>query len=94
METHALRLTKVYDRYIGQHIIVYYRDLRGTDRKLHGVLESTDGGCLHLRNNEWRGSLNYRKADITLVSTVAGWNKNQGDQDEERPGFFRRLLKR
>lgn len=98
MEVRTTRAPKVYDKYIGQLIIVYYRDQRGTDRKLYGTLDSTDGGCLHLSNGEWQGSLNYRTADITLVSTVAGWNSredNEGNEPEDSPkkGFFRKLFR-
>ena len=82
-----------YAEFVGKHVIIYYRDMRETDRKLHGVITEVEGDLLKMENGEWRGSLNVRHARVLLVSTVAGWNKEEMDSDEDK-GFLSRLFKR
>lgn len=81
-----------YAEFVGKHVIIYYRDMRDTDRKLHGVITEVEGDLLKMENGEWRGSLNVRHAKVLLVSTVAGWNKEEMDSDEKR-GIFSRFFK-
>ena len=81
-----------YAEFVGKHVIIYYRDMRDTDRKLHGVITEVEGDLLKMENGEWRGSLNVRHAKVLLVSTVAGWNKEEMDSDEKR-GKVSRFLK-
>lgn len=82
-----------YAEFVGKHVIIYYRDMRDTDRKLHGVITEVDGDLLKMENGEWHGSLNVRHARVLLVSTVAGCNKEEMDSDEDK-GFLSRLFKR
>ena len=81
-----------YAEFKDKHVIIYYRDMRDTDRKLHGVITEAKGDALYLQNGEWSGVLNCRHAKIILLSTVAGWNKDI-DTDDER-GFLSRLFRR
>lgn len=73
-----------YSDFLGKHIIVYYRDMRGTDRKLHGILTSIKGDVLQLENGAWTGSLDCTNAKITLVSTIEGWGRGMETKDERR----------
>lgn len=82
-----------YADYVGKHVIIYYRDMRETDRKLHGVIQEVDGDIVKLTNGEWCGSLNVRHAKVLLVSTVAGWNKEEMDSKDEG-GILRKWFKR
>lgn len=77
-----------YERLLGEKVIIYYRDQRGTDRKLVGRLTDIDGDKLWLENehklwleNEhkvtgelWRGCINCAVCAIGVVSTVQGWS--------------------
>ena len=76
----------------GKHVIIYYRDMRDTDRKLHGIITEVDGDILHLQNGDWNGILDCRHARISLVSTVDGWNK-EIDTKEER-GWLDKIFRR
>lgn len=57
-----------YERLLGEKVIIYYRDQRGTDRKLVGRLTDIDGDKL------WRGCINCAVCAIGVVSTVQGWS--------------------
>lgn len=81
-----------YADYVGKHVIIYYRDMRDTDRKLHGVIQEVDGDIVKLTNGEWCGSLNVRHAKVLLVSTVAGWTREMDSKDEG--GIIRKWFKR
>lgn len=67
-----------YAEFVGKNVMIYYRDMRDTDRKLHGVITRIDG--------EWTGALNCRNARVSLISEVAGWNK-------EKRSIFSRFFK-
>ena len=82
-----------YAEFINKHVIIYYRDMRDTDRRLHGVITEVEGDLVKMENGEWHGSLNVRHARVLLVSTVAGWNKEEMACDEKR-GLFSRIFKR
>lgn len=82
-----------YAEFVGKHVIIYYRDMRDTDRRLHGVITEVEGDLVKMENGEWQGSLNVRHARALLVSTVAGWNKEEMDCDEKR-GLFSIIFKR
>ena len=75
----------------GKNVIIYYRDLRDTDRKLYGIITGIDGDVMHLQNDQWQGILDCRHARILLVSTVDGWNCREMETKEEQ-GWFRKLL--
>lgn len=72
-----------YARLKGRNVIIYYRDMRDTDRNLHGTLIDTDGDILWLENGEWTGSLDCRNARVTLVSTIEGWGAKPIEIKEE-----------
>lgn len=81
---------------VGEHVIVYYRDPRGVDRKMHGVLTETSGNNLYLENEGWRGVLSVAHNQVSLVSTVAGWNKADAEdsgEDEQKGGGMRSFFK-
>lgn len=69
-----------YARLLGHRVIIYYRDGRGTERKLIGKIVEVDGDRLWLENNHkvtgalWRGAFNCSRNDITLISTIEGWS--------------------
>ena len=69
-----------YERLLGEKGIIYYRDQRGTDRKLVGRLTDIDGDKIwleniHKRTGElWRGCINCAVCAIGVVSTVQGWS--------------------
>lgn len=73
-----------YASLTGKHVIIYYRDMRDTDRKLHGVITQVEGDVIHLQNGEWSGILNCRNARVLLVSTVDGWNSREMETKEDK----------
>lgn len=75
-----------YAEFVGKNVMIYYRDMRDTDRKLHGVITRIEGDTIFLQNGEWTGALNCRNARVSLVSEVAGWNK-------EKRSIFSRFFK-
>lgn len=81
-----------YARLKGKHVVIYYRDMRETDRTLHGILTDIDGDILWLQNGEWQGALDCAVSRVTLVSTVDGWNVRQVETKEE--SFFGKLFRR
>ena len=56
-----------YERLLGHRVIIYYRDQRGTDRKLIGRIVEIDGEL-------WRGCINCANCKIGIISTVQGWS--------------------
>lgn len=68
-----------YERLLGHRVIIYYRDAKGTSRKLVGKIVEVDGDRLWLENINprtgklWRGAFNCANNDISLISTVDGW---------------------
>jgi hypothetical protein len=83
-----------YASLTGKHVIIYYRDMRDTDRKLHGVIVRAEGDVLHLQNEEWQGVLDCRHARILLVSTVDGWNSRDMEETNEERGWLTKLFGR
>ena len=82
-----LSLGKAAEKYAsltGKHVIIYYRDMRDTDRKLHGVIMQAEGDVIHLQNGEWSGILNCRNARVLLVSTTDGWNSRDMETKEDK----------
>ena len=75
-----------YERLLGEKVIIYYRDQRGTDRRLVGRLTDIDGDKLWLENEHkatgelWRGCINCAVCAIGVVSTVQGWSGRE-DRD-------------
>lgn len=69
-----------YARLKGHRVIVYYRDQRGTDRKLVGKIIDIDGDKMWLENTHkttgelWRGVINCATCSIGVISTVQGWS--------------------
>lgn len=69
-----------YERLLGHRVIIYYRDQRRLDRQIYGKITEIDGDLMwleniHKRTGElWRGCINCKHCDISLVSTVAGWS--------------------
>ena len=82
-----------YASLTGKQVIIYYRDMRDTDRKLYGVITAIDGDMMHLQNDQWQGILDCRHARILLVSTVDGWNCREMETKEEQ-GWFTKLFRR
>lgn len=80
-----------YARLKGKHVVIYYRDMRETDRTLHGILTDIDGDILWLQNGQWQGALDCAVSKVTLVSTVDGWNVRQV---ETKDSFFGKLFRR
>lgn len=82
-----------YAEFINKHVIIYYRDMRGTDRKLHGVITEVRGDVMYLQNGEWSGVLDCSHARVLLVSTVSGWNKDGKDIEyKSERGLFGKLF--
>ena len=81
-----------YAEFIGKHVIIYYRDMRDTDRRLHGVVIDARGDGLYLQNGEWNVMLDCKNARVILVSTVAGWSRDIESKEER--GIFRNIFKR
>ena len=81
-----------YAEFINKKVIVYYRDMRGTGRKLYGIITEIRGDIIHMQNGEWSGMLNCANAKVSLVSTVAGWDSRFMDSKEER-GLFDKLFR-
>lgn len=69
-----------YARLTGHRVIIYYRDQRGTDRKLVGKIVEIDGDKIWLENTHkatgelWRGCINAAVCSIGVISTVQGWS--------------------
>ena len=69
-----------YARLLGERVIIYYRDQRGTDRRLVGLLVDIDGDKLWLENahpvtgEQWRGCINCAVCSIGVISTIKGWS--------------------
>ena len=74
-----------YARLLGERVIIYYRDQRGTDRKLVGTIVEIDGDKLWLENTHkttgelWRGCINCAVCPIGVISTVQGWSGRNGE---------------
>ena len=81
-----------YAEFINKEVIIYYRDMRGTDRKLYGVITEIRGDIIYMQNGEWSGMLNCANAKVSLVSTVAGWHKGYMESKEER-GLFDKIFR-
>lgn len=82
-----------YASLTGKHVIIYYRDMRETDRKLHGVITEVVGDVIYLQNGDWSGILDCRYAKVLLVSTVDGWNCKKMETKEER-NWLERIFRR
>ena len=69
-----------YERLLGHRVIIYYRDQRGTDRKLVGKIVEIDGDKMWLENiHKHTGELcrcciNCATCSIGIVSTIQGWS--------------------
>lgn len=74
-----------YARLLGERVIIYYQDQRGTDRKLVGTITEVDGDRLWLENihkvtgDLWRGVINCANCKIGIISTVQGWGGREDD---------------
>lgn len=79
-----------YASFVGKQVIVYYRDMRDTDRKLYGVITEVSGDMIYMQNGGWSGVLDCRHARVSLVSTVEGWNR-ETETNEER-GWLRKIF--
>lgn len=87
---------KAAERYatmVGKNVIIYYRDMRDTDRKLYGVITEIAGDVIHMQNGEWCGILDCRHARILLVSTIDGWNTAEMEDKAERH-WYDKLFRR
>lgn len=82
-----------YAEFVNKHVIIYYRDQRGTDRKLHGTITEVRGDVMYLQNGEWSGVLDCAHARVSLVSTVSGWNRADKDIEyKSERGLFGKLF--
>ena len=77
-----------YAAFVGKHVIIYYRDMRDRDRKVHGIISDIVGDNVYLHNGEWSGMLDCSNARVTLVSTVVGWNHDDCIESKEERGLF------
>ena len=76
-----------YASFVGKNVVIYYRGMKDTDRKLHGTITNAKGVILFLQNGEWSGMLNCANARVTLVSTIDGWSNNF-----ETKGIMKRIF--
>ena len=69
-----------YARLLGERVIIYYQDQRGTDRKLVGKITEIDGDKMWLENLNpatgelWRGCIDCSVCRVGIISTVQGWS--------------------
>jgi hypothetical protein len=81
-----------YAEFINKHVIIYYQDMSGTDRRLHGVITEVRGDVMYLQNGEWSGVLDCAHATVSLVSTVSGWGKDKDLEYKADRGIIGKLF--
>ena len=78
-----------YARLLGERVIIYYQDQRGTDRKLVGRITEIDGDKMWLENVHkvtgelWRGCIDCSVCRVGIISTVQGWSGREDSMAAE-----------
>lgn len=67
----------LYKDYIGKEVVVFYRDVYGTSRKMVGIINKIDHNIIHLRSNitSWSGIINCDVCSVGNICTREGWGK-------------------
>ena len=67
----------LYSDYIGKDVVVFYRDVFGTCRKMVGIITKIDRNIIHLRSAStcWRGIINCDVCAIGNICTKEGWGR-------------------
>lgn len=67
----------LYKDYIGKEVVVFYRDVYGTSRKMVGIINKIDHNIIHLRSNitSWSGIINCDVCSVGNICTKEGWGK-------------------
>ena len=80
--TNTIGAAEMYAPMLNKKVLIFYRDARGTDRKMIGTITSIDGDLLWLENNgTWKGCINCANAKINIVSAIEGWGSNLETKD-------------
>lgn len=68
---------EIYERYIGQDVVVFFEDMKGTSRRNVGRITGICGDVIHMDNPQtgWIGSINCSMCRIANVSSLAGWGE-------------------
>ena len=81
--TNMMGAAGMYAPMLGKKVLIFYRDTRGTDRKMIGTITSIDGDLLWLENNDtWKGCINCANAKISIISAIDGWGTQQLETKE------------
>jgi hypothetical protein len=67
----------LYKDYIGKEVVVFYRDVYGTSRKMVGIINKIDHNIIHLRSNitSWSGIINCDVCSVGNICTKEGWGR-------------------
>ena len=67
----------LYSDYIGKEVVVFYRDVYGTSRKMVGIINKIDHNIIHLRSNitSWSGIINCDVCSVGNICTKEGWGR-------------------
>lgn len=67
----------LYKDYIKKEVVVFYRDVYGTSRKMVGIITKIDRNIIHLRSAStcWRGIINCDVCAIGNICTKEGWGR-------------------
>ena len=65
----------LYSGFIGKDVIVFYEDVKGTSRKMIGIITRIDRNVIFMRSsvNGWSGVINCDICHIANISTREGW---------------------
>lgn len=68
---------EIYERYIGQDVVIFFEDMKGTSRRNVGRITGICGDVIHMDNPQtgWIGSINCSMCRIANVSSLAGWGE-------------------
>jgi hypothetical protein len=67
----------LYKDYIGKEVVIFYRDVYGTSRKMVGIINKIDHNIIHLRSNitSWSGIINCDVCSVGNICTKEGWGR-------------------
>ena len=67
----------LYLDYIGKDVVVFYRDIYGTSRKMMGIITKINHNIIHLHSSSttWSGIINCDVCLVGNICTREGWGK-------------------
>lgn len=74
---------RVYNRYVGQEVVIFYEDIKYTCRKAIGTILAIEDDVIHLRSEKtgWMASIDTSVCKVQSVCTTQGWGKMETNNE-------------